>query len=165
MYYRKRNFNARETLFTDPTAVAYIKGSSSYPDLNGTVGFYQTDYGVLVEAELFNLPVTEGICRKDVFAFHIHKGASCRGNAEDEFADVGTHYNPNGCFHPYHAGDMPPLFAAGKRCFLSFLTDRFTINEIIGKTVIIHSGPDDFTTQPSGNAGEKIACGEIEYTK
>ncbi len=38
---------------------------------------------------------------------------------------------------------------------------KFTIDEIIGKTVIIHAKPDDFITQPSGNAGEKIACGVI----
>lgn len=41
------------------------------------------------------------------------------------------------------------------------MTDRFTIDETIGKTVIIHAKPDDFVTQPSGNAGEKIACGVI----
>ena len=45
--------------------------------------------------------------------------------------------------------------------FQIFLTDRFTICEIVGRTVIVHSGPDDFTTQPSGNAGSKIACGQI----
>ena len=39
---------------------------------------------------------------------------------------------------------------------------RFTVEEIVGKTVIIHSNADDFTTQPSGNSGEKIACGIIK---
>ena len=42
------------------------------------------------------------------------------------------------------------------------VTDRFTISDIIGRTVVIHKSPDDFTTQPSGNAGAKIACGEIK---
>lgn len=41
------------------------------------------------------------------------------------------------------------------------LTDRFRVRDIIGRTVVIHSGPDDFHTQPAGNAGEKIACGVI----
>ena len=68
---------------------------------------------------------------------------------------------PNACLHPYHAGDMPPLFAVGSRAFLAFFTDRFTASEIFGKTVIVHDGRDDFTTQPSGNAGKKIACGVI----
>ena len=79
----------------------------------------------------------------------------------DPFPHSGTHYNPNGCPHPYHAGDMPPLFGADGYAFLTFVTSRFTVNEIVGKTVIIHSSPDDFTTQPSGNSGEKIACGLI----
>jgi Cu-Zn family superoxide dismutase len=40
-------------------------------------------------------------------------------------------------------------------------TNRFSIHEIIGRTVVIHSQPDDFTSQPAGNAGTKIACGVI----
>ncbi|MGN1123171.1 MAG: superoxide dismutase family protein, partial [Eubacterium sp.] len=80
----------------------------------------------------------------------------------DPFADASTHSNSDNCPHPYYKGDMPPLFSAGGRAFSAFLSDRFTIDEIIGKAVIIHSSPDDFTTQPSGNAGEKIACGIIK---
>ena len=57
---------------------------------------------------------------------------------------------------------MPPLFWNNGYAFQMFLTDRFTVKEIIGKTVIIHDNADDFTTQPSGNSGEKIACGVIE---
>ena len=45
------------------------------------------------------------------------------------------------------------------------LTDKFKIEDIIGKTVIIHDMPDDFKTQPSGNSGKKIACGIIENSK
>ena len=79
----------------------------------------------------------------------------------DPFPNSGAHYNPKECPHPFHAGDMPPLFGADGYAFLTFVTSRFTVKEIVGKTVIIHSSPDDFTTQPSGNAGEKIACGLI----
>jgi Cu-Zn family superoxide dismutase len=82
-------------------------------------------------------------------------------DGSDPFPSSGTHYNPNNCPHPYHAGDMPPLFGANGYAFLTFVTSRFTVNEIIGKTIIIHSMPDDFTTNPSGNSGEKIACGVI----
>ena len=45
---------------------------------------------------------------------------------------------------------------------MSFFTNRFSISEIIGKTIIIHSGVDDFSSQPSGNSGQKIACGIIQ---
>ena len=45
---------------------------------------------------------------------------------------------------------------------MAFMTDRFTVEEIVGKTIIIHSNADDFTTQPGGNSGKKIACGAIK---
>ena len=48
---------------------------------------------------------------------------------------------------------------------MSVMDDRFTMHEIIGKTMIIHAGPDDFHTQPSGNSGSMIACGKIKYIK
>jgi len=100
-------------------------------------------------------------CSAPVFGFHIHGGSSCSGNRTDPFAAAGEHYNPRGCEHPFHAGDMPPLFGNNGYAFQIFLTDRFSVNEIIGKTVIIHSGPDDFASQPGGNSGERIACGQI----
>ena len=161
MYHRSNNININAILRGLPDAVATVSGSSAYPDISGSVKFYQTARGVLTLAEILNLPVSEEKCGNDIFAFHLHSGASCTGNAEDEFADAGTHYNPTECPHPYHAGDMPPLFSADGTAFLAFLSDRFTADEIVGKTVIIHDMPDDFTTQPSGNAGNKIACGEI----
>ena len=58
--------------------------------------------------------------------------------------------------------ECPDDEAAILEDFSAFLSGRFTIDEIIGKAVIVHSSPDDFTTQPSGNAGEKIACGIIK---
>ena len=45
---------------------------------------------------------------------------------------------------------------------MTVLINKFKIKDIIGKVVIIHDSPDDFTTQPSGNSGKKIACGKIE---
>lgn len=142
-------------------ATAIINGSEKYPEIHGRVLFYQLRYSVIVWAEIMNLPIGIGICDSPIFAFHIHSGNRCDGNTEDFFADAGTHYNPNDCPHPYHAGDLPPLFSADGRALSVCLTDRFTVHEITGKTVIIHSSPDDFTTQPSGSAGEKIACGVI----
>lgn len=141
-------------------AAARISGSEQYPDISGRVLFYQLAEGVLVRAEIEGLPRTED-CASPIFAFHVHCGGRCAGNPADPFADVGTHYNPNDCPHPYHAGDMPPLFTLNGKAYLAFLTGRFTVSEIIGKTVIIHDRPDDFTTQPSGAAGTKIACGVI----
>lgn len=139
-------------------------GSSNYPDIRGTVRFFSAEKGTLIAVEANGLPTSENACESPVLGFHIHSGVSCSGNETDPFADALTHYNPNNCQHPYHAGDMPPLFSNNGYAFMIFLTDRFKIDEIIGKTVIIHSMPDDFTTQPSGNSGMKIACGIVERT-
>lgn len=145
-------------------AVAFIDGSEKHKNIHGRVLFYETSGGVIVRTEITGLPSGEGACDKPIFAYHIHSGGRCSGNENDPFADAGMHYNPNECPHPYHAGDMPPLFGANGNAFSVFLTDRFKVTDVIGKTVIVHALPDDFTTQPSGNSGEKIACGVITPT-
>lgn len=145
-----------------PDASAKISGSEDFPEIEGNTYFYQTRNGVIVGVEVSGLPTENDACKKPVFALHIHEGNSCMGNMNDPFADVMSHYNPKNCPHPFHAGDLPSLFGANGYAFSAFLTDRFTADEIIGKTIIIHSAPDDFTTQPSGNSGMKIACGVIE---
>ncbi|MBQ8338310.1 MAG: superoxide dismutase family protein [Oscillospiraceae bacterium] len=159
-----RPFDLAATLCRGPDALARIEGSASYRNINGTVSFYKTARGTLVYARVGGLPTERGGCKGRVFAFHIHEGSECRGNYDDPFAAALSHYNPCGCEHPHHAGDMPPLFEAGGEALLVFLTDRFSVDEIVGKTVIIHAGVDDFTSQPAGNAGEKIACGVIRRT-
>lgn len=144
-----------------PDACATLSGNSDYPGLHGTVLFYQTPHGVLMVTQVSGLPQGNFPCPRNVFGFHIHEGASCTGTAEDPFADSGSHYNPGNCPHPAHAGDLPPLFGNSGSAFMSVLTDRFSVSDVIGRTVIIHNSPDDFTTQPSGNSGKKIACGQI----
>lgn len=148
-------------LRTRPHAAAQVRGSASFPEIHGTVRFFGTRQGVLVAADIHGLPRGYGECGSRIFGFHIHSGGSCTGNGSDPFADALTHYDSAGCPHPYHAGDMPPLFGAHGKAFSVFLTNRFTLKEIVGKTVIIHDMPDDFTTQPAGSAGTKIACGVI----
>ena len=149
--------------FENVDAVAIIKGSAEFPGIRGLVRFYQTDNGVYAITSITGLPKGAGVCASPIFAMHIHDGNSCEDrNGEQPFALSGSHYNPNNCGHPYHAGDLPPLFSAGGIAMSSVLTNRFNVREIIGKTVIIHSGIDDFTSQPSGNAGKKIACGVIQ---
>ena len=73
----------------------------------------------------------------------------------------GNADNPNNLPHPQHAGDLPPLLGNQGYAYSAFYTDRFELPDIIGRSLIIHSGADDFTTQPSGNAGVKIGCGVI----
>lgn len=136
-------------------AKAAVRGGPEAPCLSGEVNFFQKPNGVLVIAEISGLP------RKNpsgFFALHIHEGSRCSGK---DFSSTGGHYNPSGAAHPQHAGDLPPLLSCDGRAYLAVLTNRFCIRDIIGRTVVIHSGSDDFHSQPAGNAGTKIACGII----
>ena len=145
-----------------PDARALIRGSGAYPEVVGSAAFYQTKDGVLLSTEVAGLPHGDDTCAGGVFGFHIHAGTSCTGNTDDPFADTDGHYNPKDCAHPYHAGDLPPLFEADGRAFMVVLTNRFKVRDVINRTMVIHARPDDFTSQPAGNAGKKIACGVIK---
>ncbi len=144
-----------------PNAVAIVRGGADYPKISGRVSFYKTSRGTLVIAEINGLPHSGESCANGVFGFHIHEGGSCATSAAQAFPDVGSHYNPKNCPHPQHAGDLPPLFENRGYAWSAVLTDRFSVSDIKGRTVIIHGSPDDFKTQPSGDSGKKIACGVI----
>ena len=141
--------------YNDYQAIAIVKGGRNARYVYGQVTFTQTPSGVLIIADIHGLPQTGN----GFFGFHIHEGSSCTGEG---FVDSGSHFNPGGAAHPKHAGDLPPLMLCGTFAYSQVLTDRFKLADVIGRTVIIHDRPDDFTTQPAGNAGTKIACGVIE---
>lgn len=138
-----------------PDAVAQIRGGTEAPQLTGCVQFYQENGSILIVAEILGLPAKSGT---GFFGFHIHQGNACVGA---DFLETGSHYNLVEQAHPEHAGELPPLLRCNGNAYLSVRTDRFSVKEIIGRTVVIHSNPDDFHTQPAGNAGRKIACGVI----
>lgn len=138
--------------FRAPAAIAWVRGGSAAPNLSGLVKFYQTPYGgVLVEAEIFNLPNKQAPGSTDFYAMHIHQNGDC----SDDFAKTGDHYNPSGKPHPDHAGDLLPLLGNEGYAWLSFYDKRFSTDDIIGRSVVIHSHADDFTSQPAGNSGTK----------
>lgn len=151
---------------TRPVAHAALRGSDQFPNIAGTVLFYPADQGTLVVAEVFNLPQLDPRDMSRVFgpfyAFHLHDGRDCgSGAGHDPFAAAGNHYNPTGALHPNHAGDFPALLGNGGYAYASFYTGRFTPTDTMGKTVVVHQNADDYHTQPSGNAGTKIACGVV----
>ena len=139
-----------------PDAVAWVVGGEEVPQLSGCVRVYQENGCVMIVAEISGLPRGSDT---GFFGFHIHQGRECSGVG---FSGTEGHYNPLGRGHPEHAGDLPPLLWCKGNAYLSVKTDRFSVNEIIGRTVVIHSDLDDFRTQPAGTAGKKIACGVIQ---
>jgi Cu-Zn family superoxide dismutase len=111
-------------------AFVRICGCDEHPKLHGTVRFFQRNDGVIVEVEMHGLPETE----TSFFAFHIHEGDNCEGVG---FPNTGSHFNSGATMHPQHAGDLPPLLAGHGKAYMKVFTDRFCVEEIIGKTVII----------------------------
>lgn len=143
------------------SAKAYIKGGKKYPKIDGVVTFRETKNGVLITAKVTGLPQSNDHCTGRFFGFHIHEGTSCTGTLNDEFANAKSHLNTTNCPHPFHVGDLPPLIENNGYAYMHVLVNKFKIKDILGKLVIIHDLPDDFTSQPSGNSGTKIACGKI----
>ena len=135
-------------------ATAQIRGGADAPHLTGQIQFFQECGSVLVIAKLSGFPEK----KSGFFAMHIHDGETCSGT---DFSGANGHYNPNMESHPNHADDLPSLMSCRGEAFLAVRTERFRVDDVIGKTVVIHGDPDDFRSQPAGNSVKKIACGVI----
>lgn len=164
---RNVNFFSNMILSRTPFAKAELIGGPLARNLNGTVSFYSAHNGTLVVAEVYNLPeMVPGTANTppiSPFGFHIHEGNSCEvGNPAEPFGATMGHFNPTGMPHPNHAGDMPVLFSNNGYAFLAFFTDKFTPQQVLNRSVVIHQNPDDFRSQPAGNSGKKLACGLIK---
>jgi len=134
-----------------PQAYACVLGNK----IAGSVCFYSFMDGSIMIYEIKGLPENE----KGIFGFHIHEGHNC----DDHFQNTKGHYDPDKQLHPYHLGDLPPLFATKGIAWGIIYIDKFKPKDIINRTIVIHEMPDDFHSQPAGNSGEKIACGEIKH--
>ena len=148
-------------IFGMPEAYAKVRGSVENSGIHGEVYFYGVHNGTLIVAEIYGLPNTMEKESGNFYGFHIHEGESCTGDETDFFQNTGMHYNPEESVHPKHAGDLPPLLANDGIAWSALYTERFYPEDVIGRTIVIHSMADDFRSQPSGNSGVKIACGEI----
>jgi superoxide dismutase, Cu-Zn family len=132
----------------------------------GTAALVQTPAGVLVTLSVKGLPAGE-------HAFHIHGVGKC----EPPFTSAGGHFNPakkkHGMMAPdgAHAGDMPNLhIPANGELAVEVLNGAVTLekgapNSLFGQdgtALVIHAGKDDYKTDPTGDAGGRIACGVVE---
>lgn len=140
----------------EPKSKSTVKGNAVFTQENGAV----------------TMVVVLGGLKEGVHAIHLHEKADC--TAEDG-SSAGGHWNPTNQPHGkwgiatgYHKGDIGNLTAnADGNATLSMTTDEWCIGcgdankDILGKSIIIHEGTDDFTTQPTGNAGGRVSCGGI----
>ncbi|MBO3443817.1 MULTISPECIES: superoxide dismutase family protein [Clostridia] len=147
----------------EPDAYAKLKGGPLAPCIKGDIFLYQLQNGVYIKAYITGIPTTTSSGNPTSFhGFHIHEHGDCSiGTATDPFLASGSHWNPTNQTHPMHVGDLPPILSANGIGILSVYTDKFTVSDSIGKAFILHEGIDDFTSQPSGNAGPRLACGII----
>ncbi|MEI3607925.1 superoxide dismutase family protein [Pseudogracilibacillus sp. SE30717A] len=147
-------------------AYAEIRGSNLAPNLTGYVTFTEVPYGTEVSVEVSGLPnyrpAQGNMSPIGPHGFHIHEHGTCEiDNPNDPFSAAGEHWNPDNQPHGHHAGDFPVLFSNNGYSRMTFFTNRFTPENVIGKTVMIHENPDDYRTQPAGNSGKRIGCGVI----
>jgi len=129
----------------------------------GTVTFEQHGDHVMVLARV------TGLKPNQEHGFHVHEKGDC---SSPDGTSAGGHYNPTGKPHgppdgEHHAGDMPSLKAdatgkAEARFHLMGVSVGAGAADLVGRGVIVHADPDDYRTQPAGNAGGRIACGVIQ---
>lgn len=140
--------------------------AKSDSNVSGEAVFTQKDNVVTMVINLQGLTPGE-------HAIHLHETADC---SSDDATSTGGHWNPDDQPHGkwgdekgYHKGDIGNLMAdAEGNSTLTFETDQWAIGgddeskNIMGRGIIVHQDPDDFTTQPTGAAGARVACGEIK---
>lgn len=146
-----------------PMAVAVLAPAAN-GKVKGQVTFLEETEGIRVTANIEGLtPGPHG--------FHIHEKGDC---SAADFSSAGGHFNPGNMKHgsptdpEHHVGDFgnieanPEGVARFERVF-HWLTFKGT-NSILNKAVVVHAKADDLTSQPSGDAGGRIACGVIQMT-
>ncbi|MCX7923440.1 MAG: superoxide dismutase family protein [Clostridia bacterium] len=153
-----------------PQAAAIIRGGPLAPEIIGVATFKDAPGGTEVCVDVMGLPpfqpAQEGKQPVGPHGFHIHQNGTCEvGDPNDPFKAAGEHWNPTNQPHGNHPGDFPVLFSNHGVARMCFFTDKFTPCDIIGKSIIIHQNPDDYRTQPAGNAGKRLACGVIQSYK
>ena len=117
----------------------------------------------------------QGLAPGSVHGFHLHETGDC---SAPDATSAGGHFNPDQMQHgdrttpgPHHAGDMPNLTAGDDgTATVDVQLAGMTMgdggsHDVVGRAVIVHAQADDYATQPTGNAGARIACGVIELTQ
>ncbi|PZR00403.1 MAG: superoxide dismutase [Cereibacter sphaeroides] len=132
---------------------------------SGTAALSDTKAGVLVEIDVSGLPGSQWV------AFHMHQTGTC--DHVTHYDSAGGHFNSGEVPHGYladggpHAGDMPNQWVGADGSLRAqVLNPAVTLADgetgIRGRALMIHAGPDDYSTQPTGGAGARLACAVIK---
>ncbi len=146
------------------TATAQIQGASG-SSLMGEATFEETSDGVKMTLKVQG--ATPG-----THAVHLHESGDC---SAPDATSAGPHWNPMNKAHgkrmendgEFHAGDIANLEVGDDGTGTLEITAKDwtigtgTASDVVGKAVIIHADPDDFVSQPSGNAGSRVGCGVV----
>lgn len=155
------------TTSTAKKAVAVL-ASASGSLVSGSVTLTPMGKGLHLTGEIGGLPAN------GTHAFHIHEKGDC--SAADA-SSAGPHFNPFNAAHgkagsgAHHAGDMNNLTAnadgvAKVDAHIEGVTlGGGAVNDVAGRALIVHAAPDDYASQPAGNAGARVACGIIKVTQ
>lgn len=143
------------------TATAALQGDD--PGFSGTVTLTDDGAGgVKIVADV------SGVKKDGKHGFHVHENGQC--DHTGHFKSAGGHFNPSGADHacpptdPRHAGDMGNLEVIGGKGHLEMTSSALSLSgpsSIVGKALILHAGEDDCKTQPTGNSGDRLACGVV----
>jgi len=153
---------ANVTKFQKAVCILYPTAGNN---VSGTVTFYQSESGIKIVVDLHGLT-------KGKHGFHIHECGDCTAS---DGTSAGGHFNPEGKNHgaptdmTRHTGDLGNIEADGEgNAHLEYFDSMISFegeHSIIGRSVIIHKNEDDLKTQPTGNAGARVACGVIGISK
>ncbi|WP_353236496.1 superoxide dismutase family protein [Diaphorobacter ruginosibacter] len=149
---------------TQPRASADLEPTRGN-QVKGTVRFMQTGSDTVLVTG-----VITGLKPNSEHGFHIHEKGDC---SSGDGNSAGGHFNPTGSAHgkygasAHHGGDLPSLLAdAGGVARVNAEIRGISLasgaaNDIAGRGLIVHADPDDYVTQPTGNAGARLACAVI----
>lgn len=134
-------------------------------EVRGVIHFVEEKDGVRVHGEVTGL-------RPGKHGFHVHEWGDC---ACADATCAGSHFNPEGAPHggptsaERHVGDLGNIEAdATGKAVVDFTDKRISLSgdhSVIGRALLVHADPDDLTSQPTGNAGARLACGVIGVAK